>query len=566
MTSPDHTDQKPVLTSSAHSSDKKLNKLLNVVLNEVSLYAEDQIKHIRQNAKIGQALSAEKDINKLLDMIITEAKELINADAGTLYILSNDAKRLQFKILHNDTLGEKIGRTGGNEITLPDVPIYFENGEPNNSNVSSYVALTGKTVNIPDVYESGDFDFTGPRQYDAATGYRSVSMLVIPLRNHENNIIGVVQLLNAKDSETGNVIPFPNDYVDLIASLASQAAVALTNAQLIEDLKNLFYSFIRSIATVIDEKSPYTAGHIKRVVDLTMLIAEGINETDEGVFKNVYFNKDELEEILIASWMHDVGKIITPEHVINKGTKLETITDRIEHVKSRFQLISKLTENEYLQKKLLIFENSLNNEKKLIQLERDMEEKLKILNDDLQFIINCNNPFGFMSDDDISHLKEIAVKSYSFNDEEHPYLTDDELKNLSIVKGTLTDNERQIIENHALMTIKITEKLPFPKKLSNVPEYAGGHHEKLDGTGYPKKKSGDALPLQTRIMAIADIFEALTARDRPYKKPMPLSQALVILEKMKSDNHIDPDIYDFFVEKKLYRKYAEKELAPEQLN
>jgi HD-GYP domain-containing protein (c-di-GMP phosphodiesterase class II) len=546
------------------SQDKRLNKLLKSVVTEVKLYAEDQIKHIKQLAQIGLALSIEKDINKLLEMIVDEARDLTSADAGTLYILCKEKQHLRFEIMQNDTMKTRMGGASGAEIALPDVPLYKE-GNPNYSNVSSYVALTDETLNFPDVYEADGFDFTGPRNYDAATGYRSKSMLVIPLKNHENEIIGVLQLLNAQDPESGEVIAFSPEYVDLIASLASQAAVALTNTQLIQELKDLFYAFIKSIATAIDEKSPYTGGHINRVVDLTMMIAEKINQTDEEPFKDLNFSADEMEELRLATWMHDVGKITTPESVVDKPTKLHTIFDRLRLIETRFQLIAQTIENHYLHQKNKLWQTENNTPERLKMLDEELNQNIRILNQELDFIKTCIDSERFMMDDDIAKIKEIGNKTYSLSGRAYPYLTENEIKNLCIRKGTLTAEERMVIENHATMTLKILQQLPFPWRLARVPEYAGGHHEKLDGSGYPRGLREKELPIQSRIMAVADIFEALTASDRPYKKPMLLSQAIEIMDKMKKNKQIDPDIYDLFIESGLYNEYANRAMAPSQM-
>ena len=547
------------------SKDKGLNKLLKSVIVEVKSYAEDQIKHIMQLTRIGLALSAEKNINKLLEVIVDYARDLSHADAGTLYILDDDKEHLRFEIMQNDTMKTRIGGTSEVEISLPKVPLHSD-GKPNYYNVSSYTALTGETVNIPDVYKAKEFDFTGPMEYDAATGYRSKSMLVIPMKNHENNIIGVLQLLNSQIPETGEVVAFSKDYVDLVASLASQAAVALTNTQLIQDLKDLFYSFIKSIATAIDEKSPYTGGHITRVVDLTMMIAEGINKTDHGPFKDVLFNEDELEELRLAAWMHDVGKITTPENVIDKSTRLQAIFDRTHLVETRFQMIANSIENKYLKRKIELLQNGISDESKIKIMNQELAFKIRDLGEELKFIKACNNPGEFMSDEKIVRIKKIAKKNYVSPDGEHPYLTEDEVENLCIRKGSLTDKERNIVENHAGMTLKILNELPFPAKLANVPEFASSHHEKLDGSGYPRGLSEKELSLQSRIMAIADVFEALTSKDRPYKEPMKLSKAVKIMEFMKQDKHIDVDIYDLFLESRLLYEYAKKQMASEQID
>ena len=548
------------------SSDRRLNKLLKSVLGEVKLYAENQIKHIRQLTQIGLALSSEKDIGKLLENIVDQARDLSNADAGTLYIMEDDKEYLRFEILQNDSMNTRMGGTQALEQTLPKVPLYDQRGEPNHANVSSYTALTGNIVNIPDVYEAEGFDFTGPRKYDESTGYRSKSMLVIPLKNHENDIIGVLQLLNAQDRDTGEVVAFSPEYVDLIGSLASQAAVALTNTQLIQDLKNLFHAFIRSIATAIDAKSPYTKGHIDRVVELSMMITEAINADDAGAFRDVFLNEDQTEELRIAAWMHDVGKITTPEYVVNKSTKVETIFDRIHLIETRFELIAEQIRTRFLNQKVQLLSNGKPDPQALERIDAKCAEKLAQLQDDKAFITACNMPGEFLEDDSIDRIRQIGTRTYFINGSEEPYLTEDEIDNLCIRKGSLNTAERDKIQDHATVTLKMLKQLPFPKKLSNVAEYASGHHERLDGTGYPRGLSGDQLSLQSRIMAVADIFEALTAKDRPYKKPMKLSQAIKILGFMEKDNHIDPEVLDIFLRNKLHLEYARVRMNPDQID
>jgi len=459
----------------------------------------------------------------------------------------------------------RMGGKSGNDSSLPRVPLY-KDGKPNHSNVSSYTALTGETVNIPDVYKAEGFDFTGPRKYDESTGYRSKSMLVIPLKNHENDIIGVLQLLNAQDPETREVVAFSPEHVDLISSLASQAAVALTKTQLIHDLQDLFYAFIKSIATAIDEKSPYTGGHIRRVVDLVMMVVEKINETEEGHFKDVCFSEDEIEEMRMAAWMHDVGKITTPEYVVDKSTKLQTIFDRVQNIETRFQLISELIVNRYLQLKNELLRKKPDDMSELDRLDKELESKIERLDEELKFVKSCNDSGEFMSEEKIDRIHKIAGKIYTINEADHPYLTEEEVKNLCIREGTLTEEERRIVEHHVTMTAKILNQLSFPRKLANVPLYAAGHHEKLDGSGYPGGLSKEDLPLQAKVMAVVDIFEALTATDRPYRKPLKLSEAVKIMGFMKQDNHIDPDIYDLFIGSRLYYAYAKKEMGPKQID
>lgn len=553
------------------SVDKKLGKLLETVVNEVNTYALDKIKHIRKLSEIGMALSSEKNINKLFEMIVDEARSICNAEAGTLYIVDKEDQSLKFEILQNEVMDTRLGGFNGKSIQLPNVPLSI-NGQPNHSHVSSHVAITGEAVNIPDIYDIEgietlkELDFSGARNYDKKTGYHTQSMLVIPMMNHENDIIGVLQLINAKDDEKGEVAPFSEEYVDIIWSLASQAAVALTNAQLIQGLKELFYTFIQSIATAIDEKSAYTGGHIRRVVDLTMMIAKIINESDKKPFNDTYLDDDQMEELRIAAWMHDVGKITTPEYVVDKASKLETIFDRLDMVETRFNLVEQTIRNNYLKEKIKLIESGRYTESDISGLKQKCQDEIANVRDDFEFIKSCNNTGDFMADEKVERIREIADKKYKFNGKEVSFLSDNEKYNLCIRKGTLTTEERAVIENHAKMTFDITSQLTFPKNLSMVPEYDAAHHEKLDCSGYPKGLCADELPLQSRILAVADIFEALTAKDRPYKQPMSLSQAIKILGFMGKDNHIDTDILDVFINTKGHLEYAEKEMNPEQID
>ncbi|MCP4687685.1 MAG: GAF domain-containing protein [Desulfobacterales bacterium] len=547
------------------SEDERLDGLLKAISAEIRKYARTQIGHIKQLTRIGISLSVEKNIAKLLETIVEEAMLLARADAGTLYITDDSQKTLKFEILQNDTLGTRAGGTSGVDVTLHDVPLYID-GKPNYANVSSYAALTGKPVNIRDVYSTDQFDFTGPRNYDATTGYRSRSMLVIPMKNHENQIIGVLQLLNAKRPESGEIAVFSPESVELISCLASQAAVALTNTQLIQDLKRLFYAFIESIATAIDEKSPYTAGHINRVVELTMMIAKNINKDEEGRFQEISFNEEEMEELRLAAWMHDVGKITVPENVIDKSTKLEFIFDLIRLIETRFELIAKSLENECLQRKLALYSSGRADDCRIAALDEEFSRKRRVLREDLEFLKSCNDPGGYLDDEKTAHIHRIASRTFVNGDHEQPYLSNYELKHLLIRHGSVSEEERAIIKNHATMTLKILNQLPFTGKLARVPEYAAGHHEKLDGSGYPLGLSEKELPLQARIMAIADIFEALTARDRPYKKPMKLSEVVRIMDIMKRNRHIDPDVYDLFINSGIHRTYAKNQMKTEMID
>jgi len=315
-------------------------------------------------------------------------------------------------------------------------------------------------------------------------------------------------------------------------------------------------AFIKTIVTAIDEKSPYTGGHVKRVVDISMMLANSINKSQEIPFKDIHFSTDQLEEIRLAAWMHDVGKITTPEHIINKSTRLETIDDRIHLIDTRFKLIEKLIELEYLKP---------GNKSNPSDTEQ-FNQKISELREDIAFLKQCNRADRFISEHDSIRIRKISEKTFELDGISQPYLFEDEVHFLCIQKGTLSKSERKTIENHAELTLKLLEQLPFPESLSRVPEFAGGHHETLDGSGYPQGLSDHQIPIQTRIISIADIFEALTARDRPYKKPMTISKAIEILEDMKEKNILDAQLIDLFIDSQLAMEYGLKFLLPEQMN
>ena len=524
----------------------------------------DVLNQLERLNSIGVALSAEPDNNRLLEVILLGAKELTNADGGTLYSVTEDA-RLKFEIMRTDSLSIAMGGTTGKEIPFPALPVYLEDGKPNTNMVAAYSVVNAKTVNIPDAYLTEGFDFSGTRKFDEKTGYRSKSFLTVPMMNHEDEIIGVLQLINAIDPLTKEIIPFSESHQRLVESLASQAAVALTNHNLINGLKALFESFIKLIADAIDEKSPYTGGHCQRVPELTMMLADAAIKTEAGPLKSFTMTDKEVYELKIAAWLHDCGKVTTPESVMDKATKLETIFDRIHLVDHRFELLKAQRENAYLHHAL----EAAKNGKPVIskQITHDIKVLKNQLNDDKNFIRKVNFGSEFMKPADMQRVKDIASYEY-LDDSGHvaKFLTENEVYNLTIEKGTLTPEERTVINNHIVVTINMLEALSYPKDLRRVPEYAGGHHERMDGKGYPKGLTREQMSIPARMMGVADIFEALTSKDRPYKKAKTLSESLNILGKMRLDNHIDPDVFDLFVREKIYLSYAEKFLDSEQID
>ena len=535
----------------------------------VKAYISDLEEQIGNLSQIGLALSKERDMSKLLEMILLEAKRISNSDGGTLYMMTDD-KRLKFEIMMTDSLNFHMGGTSGEEIPFYPVKLYDEKGEPNNSMVAAYVGLSGDTVNIQDAYKAKGFDFSGTKMFDEKTGYHSKSFLTVPLKNHEDEIIGVLQLLNAQKNKSKKIIEFSEDIQGKVEALASQAAVAITNKNLIKDLENLFESFIKLIASAIDAKSPYTGGHCERVPEITMMLAEAVQKTKHGPFADFKLSDQEMYELKIAAWLHDCGKVATPEFVVDKSTKLETIYDRIHEVETRFAALKRDFEIKKLKKELTIErDQSLSaNEKnkKINDLKKDYQKTIRQIKKDLSFVKESNIGGEFMSGDKQQRINEIAQYKWKPNGKMQNFLSEDEVYNLTIPRGTLTPEERQVINDHIVITINMLDELPYPKHLKNIPEFAGGHHVKLDGTGYPKGLTKDEMSVQARIMAIADIFEALTARDRPYKKGKTLSQAMRILGFMKDDAHIDVDLFDIFVKQKIYMKYAKGFLEPEQID
>ena len=526
---------------------------------ERSLFLEERIKRLNE---IGIALSTESNTNKLFEMILEEARHITHADGRTLYMKDADGN-LKFEIMMTDSKGTYMGGTSGIDIPIPPIPIE-KDGEPNHSNVCAHVAITGESSNIEDAYKNEEFNFSGTKAFDSGNDYRSQSFLTVPLKNHENEIIGVMQLLNAKDVKTGETISFSAEMENQIISLASQGAVALTNKRLVEELKTLFESFIQLIATAIDRKSEYTGGHCERVPEITMMLADAVENTTEGTYKDFSMTKDERYELYIAAWLHDCGKVATPVHVVDKATKLETIYDRVENVQTRFEILKRDIEIEFLNTKLALLE------KGDIDSVKDAEAKLNLqlaqFADDLAFVEKSNVGGEFMQDVDQDRIRQIGEYKWNYKGETKPFLSELEVRNLTIAKGTLLPEEREIINDHIVITIDMLEKLPYPKNLRNVPEFAGGHHETLDGKGYPKGLTGDQMSVQAKMMAIADIYEALTASDRPYKDGKKLSHAMRILGFMKNDYHIDEELFEIFVKEGVYKKYAEKYLPENQMD
>ena len=540
--------------------------------------------------EIGLALSAERNHDRLTERILLEAMDITNSDGGTLYLRTDD-DTLKFAIMRTNSLNIAMGGTTGVPIPFPPVRMYnAETGKPNFNNVSASSALTKKSINIPDAYAAEGYDFSGTKKFDEGTGYRSKSFLCIPLLNYSDEVTGALQLLNAQD-ESGKVIAFSKEVQRTIEALASQAAVAIDNQKLIEAQKALMDSLIKMMAHAIDAKSPYTGGHCQRVPELTKMLASKANDAKEGPLAEFELDEAQWYELRVAAWLHDIGKVTTPEFVVDKATKLQTIYDRVHEVRMRFEVLYRDAGIKML-KAIAKGKNARIERKKF-------RDRCQELLEQWEFIANSNIGGEFMSQEKQDKVKDVAnqrwyrhfdrklglpwteaklLEKHLPPDEGWEHLLADlpehseaeydlgEITNMCIQRGTLNDDERLKINDHIVLTVEMLNEMPFPKHLKRVVEYAGGHHEKMDGTGYPNKLKGEDMSWPAKMMAIADIFEALTAGDRPYKKAKTLSESVKILWFMKKDKHVDADLFNLFLTSGTYKDYAEQFLRPEQID
>ena len=518
---------------------------------------EKQLIERRQQDLLAK-LSVTGETSRIAERILKEAKLLTCADGGTLYLKQEKEGQIQLEFIRliNDSLQLDLGAQG-EPIDLAPLVMFDENGRANDNNVATASAIHNQIYNIKDAYTDQHFDFSGTRAFDAKANYRSKSLLTVPLVDHDSDIIGVLQLVNARDPRHGGIIPFSHNNQVVVTALSVYAAVALNNRILVNDLHELLNAFIQCIAQAIDAKSQHTSGHCQRVPLLTELIAQAACE-DEGLFSDFNLNKDEWYELKVASWLHDCGKLATPDSVLDKSTKLHLMHDVIDEIDTRIAVCIAAEQRQAYQKLL----QSPQLEQRLLS---ELSEKEAALRETAIFLRRVNTGGEYLSQEDKQRVIDAA--SITWPDamgNMQPLLTQQEVEYLCIERGTLSTAERQIINDHMVVTIDMLESLPFPKKLRRVPEYAGGHHEKMDGTGFPRGLTRDEMSIPARMMAVADIFEALTARDRPYKEPMKLSKALTIMRNMRDNDHIDPDIYHLFVHSRVWEKYANEVLLDEQ--
>lgn len=520
-------------------------------------------KRLKDFAEISLSLSAEKDRTRLLEKIISAAMDLTHSDGGTIYERLDD-DTLRVAVIINRSLQIRHVNDIDSSSSFACIPLFKENGEKNSQHLAAVTVNEKQLINISDRASETRFDFSGVDNFDQKMAYTTKSILCVPLCDHKGEVLGAMQLINATQPDSERTVAFDEETQLAAESFASLAAVAINNRRLVAELEELFESFMVVIAQTIDEKSPHTGAHCRRVPELSISLVEALHDNDQGPLASFSLTENDRLEMKIAAWLHDCGKIATPEHIVDKATKLQTIHDRISEVNLRFECVRKQMRIEALERQL----EAQSNGEPLPQPDESYTSALQQLQTDQAFINRHNTGGEYMSPDDQQRVYEIA-KRYSISDAngvQTPILNEDEILNLTISKGTLTDAERQVINNHIVSTINMLNSLKLPRNLKNIPEIAGGHHERMDGKGYPKGLTREQLSVQARAIGIADIFEALTSSDRPYKKANTLSQSLRIMADMARTGHIDPDIFAVFLRKGVFADYAERFLLSEQID
>ncbi len=517
------------------------------------------ISKIKRLSEVGIALSAEHNIERLLEMILQIAKDVTNADAGIIFTRHDTEDVLIQRVRHYDSLNMRVGGTSGEPTYGRPIELYDADGLPNRRFVTACAAVERRSINVADICKDSNFDYSLIREFDKRSGYKTKSILVVPMITKRKEIIGVIRLANAQDAD-GNIVGFSKESQLLVESLASQAAIVLDNELLIDGLERLLESLIHLVARAIDSKSPHTGNHSQKIPVIMDMLVRAANSSNMPAFEDFNFNEEEIYEVRIAAWLHDCGKLTTPDYLLEKNTKLKAFFDRIELIKTRFEVVRRDIEIEYLRGNI------------------DAEEynkQIRQIDDDWHFIKSLNEGVEWVEDEEIQRLAMIAqrkwrpqvdIENNSDNAEKQDFFTDDELENLQVRRGTLTQAERRKVQDHIVESIEMLGKMPFPRQLRRVPEYAGGHHERIDGKGYPKGLKGEEMSIPARMMAVADIFEALTSHDRPYKKPKTLSETYKIMQKMCHDGAIDSDICDLLWKEGVYKRYAKQYLLPQQID
>ncbi len=534
-------------------------------------------------------LSSEDNVNDFIAKVMDTAAGLANAD-GCFFFHVTPTHFLNLIYSHIKSLKASVSGTSNMRwfpsVFLPDINNNTKKRPP------EACAINGDIINSDNIFNEANLDVSAFKKFDDESDYTTISFLVFPLFDSRHHIIGVAQFINALDNH-GKIIRFSRDKQEKMTAICQLIAIMLERRQLSETYTQLLESFVDVLAKAIDAKSPYTGLHCQKVPIITRMLASAAIAETEGPLKNFEMTEDDWYTLHIASWLHDCGKIITPEYIIDKAVKLETIHNRIHEIRTRFEVLRRDAHIEYLQKRLQNVDTQEN-------LQAEFVAKIKQLNDDFEFIAQCNIGDTALTKQDIARLDSISELSFtryfnrmaglSWNEKklintpsayskpEVEHILQDrpeqlaslynqgELTNLKINQGTINTAEREKINEHIVTTINMLKNLPFPPELSNIVEYAGSHHERVDGKGYPNGLTGEQMSIPAKIMAIADVYEALTARDRPYKEPKKLSEVLKIMRDMKNDGHLDPDLYELFIKSNVYMDYAKEYIDASQID
>jgi HD-GYP domain-containing protein (c-di-GMP phosphodiesterase class II) len=526
----------------------------------------DLLGRLDQLNAIGAALSKERDLDSLLEGILIAAKNITQADGGTLYRMTDDGSALRFEIMRTNSLGLFLGGTTGAPIPYAPLQLIDAQGSFNDSMVATYAAIHDRTVNIADAYSETGFDFSGTKAFDERTGYRSQSFLTVPLKNYDGEVIGALQLINALEPDLGRVVTFSEADQRLVESLASQAAIALSNRQLLSQLEMAFESFIQLINTAIDQKSRYTRGRFQRLPALSMMLAEAVEAATDGPYARFHMTERDRYELKIAGMLHDCGKIATPAFVLDKSTKLQTLCDGIALIDTRFEVLKRDAEIAMLRQQLAM--RTCTDPEGEAAATQQAQDAVAALDADRTFLRGVNHSQTVMTDAQLSRVHGIGSQHQWVNPEGAlaPFLSSDELENLSIRRGTLNASERALIDRHSETTHEMLSQVPWPKNLKNVPEYASGDYVHVQGQDFPDGLAHHQQSLQARMLEMADLFEALTSANRPYRPPLKLSKALEIMVRFARNGRIDADLLDIFMRQGVYRQYAAQFLSPAQMD
>src|ERR1700674_2281755 len=522
------------------------NVVLKQQVSELEHEAHRRHRQFKELNRIGIALSAEKDIDRLQSFILTTMRQLTHADGASLWLkMDEDGPKLFLASSQNHSLDK-------NTYQAFKVPV-------DEKSVVGFGVVRGSSQIYDDAYNPPPGRPLGGKSFDAQFGYRTKSMLTVPMRNYNNEVVGAVQLINAKRRfETrltpanvdNEVVSFRPDDVEMIESIASQAAVALDNKSLLDSIQALFDGFVQASVTAIEQRDPSTAGHSGRVEGLTTRLARAVTEIGSGKYRDVYLTDDQMKELRYACLLHDFGKVGVREHILIKAKKL--IPGQLEVIQARFEFVERSVQVKYATEKLEAMRAGHGDANALAEIDRRLAAELAQLNLWIQGIVAANEP-TVLPEDKASMLQTLSQQTYyDMAGNSHAMLDPQEFRFLSIQKGTLDPQERLEMEAHVTHSFHFLTKIPWTPLMRHIPEIAYGHHEKLDGTGYPRGLTAGQIPLQARMMTISDIYDALTAQDRPYKRAVPISSALDILHAEANDGKLDKDLLDVFITNRVY--------------